>query len=138
MEITLPLASVPAGELSNEIMNHTLERYSHLFKVDMPINIDNFQRLLAQHPNQPFVNSVLDGFQNGFWPWANTHVGDYPDTLDESLGDPRGHDKLKFICEQRDKEISLGRFSESFGKELLPGMYSMPIRVVPKPHSDDF
>ena len=32
----------------------------------------------------------------------------------------------------------MGRFSKSFGKELLPGMYSMPIHVVPKPHSSDF
>ena len=50
----------------------------------------------------------------------------------------KGEDELKFICAQRDKEIELGRFSESFGKDLLPGMYSMPIHVVPKPHSSDF
>jgi len=29
-------------------------------------------------------------------------------------------------------------FSVSFGLDLLPGMYSMPIGVVPKPHSTDF
>ena len=137
-EIAQPLASVPASELANDIANHTLEHYPNLFKVDTPINVDNFQRLLARHPNRPFVDSVVDGFRNGFWPWADTHVGNYPDTLDESLGDPKGRDELKFICEQRDKEIASGRFSESFGKELLPGMYSMPIHVVPKPHSDDF
>ena len=28
-------------------------------------------------------------------------------------------------------------FSPSFGFELLPGMYSMPIHAVPKPHSVD-
>ena len=58
--------------------------------------------------------------------------------MDESLGNPKGEDELNFICEQRDKEITMGRFSESFGKELLPGMYRMPIHVVPKPHSSDF
>jgi hypothetical protein len=31
----------------------------------------------------------------------------------------------------------MGRFSYSFGRDLLPGMYSMPIHAVPKPHSTD-
>jgi hypothetical protein len=30
----------------------------------------------------------------------------------------------------------MGRYSESIGKDLLPGMYSMPIHTIPKPHSD--
>ena len=54
-----------------------------------------------------------------------------------SIGDPRNKKELDFICEQRDKEIKAGRFSESFGCNLMPGMYSMPIHAVPKPHSDD-
>jgi hypothetical protein len=57
--------------------------------------------------------------------------------LDESFGDPKDQRELDFICGQRDKEISMGRFSESFGESLLPGMYSMPIHAVPKPHSTD-
>jgi hypothetical protein len=64
--------------------------------------------------------------------------GEYPDTLDESLDDPKDPIQLDFICEQRDKEIEMGRFSPSFGHDLLPGMYSMPIHVVPKPHSTNF
>ncbi len=36
---------------------------------------------------------------------------------------------------QRDVEIEMGRFSESFGSELLSGMHSIPIGVVPKPRS---
>jgi hypothetical protein len=64
-------------------------------------------------------------------------MGEYPDTLDESLGDPKNKKESDFICEQRDKELSAGRFSESFGEDLLPGMYSMPIHAVPKPHSTD-
>jgi hypothetical protein len=83
------------------------------------------------------VKSVVNGFRNGFWPWADTRVGQYPYTLDESFGDPRDQREFDFICEQRDKEISAGRFSKSFGKDLLPGMYSMPIHAVPKPHSTD-
>ena len=137
-ETAQPLASIPDSELSNDVANHTLENYAHLFEVNTPIDVDNFQRLLERHPNPLFIESVVNGFQNGFWPWADTHIGDYPDTVDESLGDPKGEAELNFICEQRDKEIALGRFSKSFGKELLPGMYRMPNHVVPKPHSDDF
>jgi len=29
------------------------------------------------------------------------------------------------------------RFSPVFGPDLLPGMYSMPNGVIPKPHSSD-
>jgi hypothetical protein len=30
-----------------------------------------------------------------------------------------------------------GRFSSAFTHHLLPGMYSMPVYAVPKPHSSD-
>ena len=117
--------------------NKTINNHSHLFKIDTPIDVSMFERLLVRHPNPLFVKSVVDGLQNGFWPWADTHIGDYPDTLDENLGDPKGENELNFICEQRNKEIALGRFSENFGKELLPGMYSMPVHVISKPHLSD-
>ena len=42
-----------------------------------------------------------------------------------------------FICDQCLKERYKGYFSDSFGTDLLPGMYSMPIHSVPKPHSSD-
>ena len=136
-EIAQPLASIPDKECENCLANKTINNHPHLFKVDTPIDVSMFERLLVRHPNSLFVKSVVDGLRNGFWPWADTHIGDYPDMLDENLGDPKGENESNFICEQRDKEIALGRFSESFGKELLPGMYSMLVHVVPKPHSSD-
>jgi hypothetical protein len=42
---------------------------------------------------------------------------------------------VDFVREQRDVEVELGQFSPAFGPELLPGMHSMPIGVVPKPRS---
>ena len=136
-EIARPLASVPLSELNNVVANETINCHPDLFKVTTPINVDTLESLLVRHPNPPFVKSVLAGLRDGFWPWADTHIGEYPDTLDESIGDPSNQRELDFICEQRDKEIKMGRFSESFGEELLPGMYSMPIHAVPKPHSTD-
>jgi hypothetical protein len=41
----------------------------------------------------------------------------------------------RFVREQRDIKISLGQLSPYFGVNLLPGMFSMPIGIVPKPHS---
>lgn len=134
-EVVRPLASVPEIEFSNILACQTIDKHPGLFTVSNPIKVDNLESLLVRHPNPRFVKSVLDGFQDGFWPWADTHLGEYPDTLDKSLGDPRNKDELDFICRQRDKEIESGQFSESFGTELLPGMYSMPIHAVPKPHS---
>ena len=40
-----------------------------------------------------------------------------------------------FVCEQHDKEIKLGCFSSAFRVNLLPGMYTILIGIVPKPHS---
>jgi hypothetical protein len=136
-EVARPLARVPSREFNNALANDTIKRHSSLFEVSTPINVTNFERLLVRHPNRPFVDSVVEGLKNGFWPWADTQIGIYPDTLDESLGDPKNQIELNFICEQRDKEIKMGRFSPSFGQDLLPGMYSMPIHAVPKPRSTD-
>ena len=32
----------------------------------------------------------------------------------------------------------LNHFSKSFGPDLLPGMYAMPIHIIPKPYTDNF
>src|SRR6202522_835888 len=136
-EIAHPLPSVPLSEFTNQDAVKTIDQHPELFLVDTPINVSNLERLLARHPNRPFVESVINSFHTGFWPWANTRVGEYPYMVDETFGDPRDQDELNFICEQHDREISMGRFSESFGKDLLPGMYSMPIHAVPKPHLTD-
>jgi hypothetical protein len=121
-EIAKPLAAVPVGEFANILACRTINRHPGLFTVETPIDVDEFEGLLTHHPNPPFVKSVVNGFRNGFWPWADTGIGEYPDTLDESLGDPRDEKEFAFICKQRDKEIEAGRFSNSFGEDLLPGM----------------
>ena len=99
-EIAQPLASILNDEYSNAIANDTISNHPCLFKVGTPVDVDAFEQLLVQHPNPFFVNSVLDGLQNGFWSWADTCIGDYPDTLDKSLGDTKEENELNFICEQ--------------------------------------
>jgi hypothetical protein len=38
----------------------------------MPIQINILEQYLRSHPNQPLVQSVIAGFREGFWPWAET------------------------------------------------------------------
>ena len=51
---------------------------------------------------------------------------------------PKNAEEAAFLRNQRDKEVAAGRFSESFGSELLPGMYSSPIQAVEKKGSTDY
>jgi len=136
-ETASPLPAIPKSELMNPVVAKTINDNPHLFDIVTPIFVDQFEKLLESHPNQPFVISVCCGLCEGFWPWADTHIGEYPDTLDYSLPDPDNHDEAEFLRNQRDHEVFQGHFSESFGNKLLPGMYCMPIFAVPKPHSAD-
>ena len=72
----------------------------------------------------------------GFWPWANTQKDDYPDTWDYSDHPPKSEREAEFLRDQHDIEIAAGRYSESFGVDLLPGMYSTPVHAIPKPRSE--
>ena len=75
------------------------------------------------------------GLREGFWPYAKIDP-DAPKTFDYSKRDldDIGAAAVRDLCEE---EIKASRYSEPFGPDLLPGMYSQPIGVVPKPHSAD-
>ncbi|KAG0146622.1 hypothetical protein CROQUDRAFT_11476, partial [Cronartium quercuum f. sp. fusiforme G11] len=65
----VPLQSPPP--ISNDkTADYALRTFPHLFKIVCPINIAKLELLLNNHPNQPFVKSVLDGLHNGFWPMS--------------------------------------------------------------------
>jgi hypothetical protein len=136
-ETAKPLPQIPEAELANPVVTKTIAENPHLFDIVTPINVDRFEKLLLSHPNQPFVKSVCRGLREGFWPWADTHIDEYPDSLDLSFPIPDDVDEAQFLRDQRDHEIFKGRFSEAFGDKLLPGMYCMPIFAIPKPHSTD-
>jgi hypothetical protein len=136
-ETAHPLARPPQSEIDDSSATETIRTHSHLFKIVTPIRVDVFESYLQLHPNQPFVESVCAGLREGFWPWASVSKPGYPEINDESQLNPSDKEKLDILRSQRDIELEKGRFSESFGQELLPGMYSMPIYAVPKPHSTD-
>jgi len=60
-------------------------------------------------------------------------ANDAPDIWDNSACTIEGPN-LDFALSQCDEEITSDCLSPSFSSELLPGMYSMPIGVIPKPH----
>src|SRR5258705_331783 len=77
-----PLPHPPSSELSNVTANKMIRDNPDLFKITCNINIHRLAELLEDHPNQPFVQSVLVGLRKGFWPWAEPQDG-YPVTHDE-------------------------------------------------------
>jgi hypothetical protein len=124
-------------ETSNPIALKTITDNPNLFQVNTPINVDVFQSLLKSHPNPDFVKSICAGLCEGFWPWADTLRDSFPVTHDESRPTPSNKKHATFLCDQCLKERLKGYYLPSFGSELLPGMYSMPIHAVPEPHSVD-
>ncbi|KIO03784.1 hypothetical protein M404DRAFT_60351, partial [Pisolithus tinctorius Marx 270] len=128
-----PLPRPPAEEFENTAAVDTISSNSHLFRVVTPINVDLFEELLHEHPNPTFVQSVCCGLREGFWPYAHTHHWDWPSTWDNSHRPLKSVEEREFVSAQIEKEIAKDRFSESFGPNLLPGMYSMPIHAMPKP-----
>ncbi|KAH9857232.1 hypothetical protein C2E23DRAFT_900451 [Lenzites betulinus] len=133
-----PVPEVPKAVREDAVVNATLRAHPHLFKIVTPINVERFEELLQAHPNQAFVRSVTRSLREGFWPYADAKPDEYPDTWDERRPAPQDETAASFLRNQRDEEISLDRYSCAFGPALLPGMYSMPVHVVPKPHSSKF
>ena len=78
---------------------------------------------------------MCTSLREGFWPWARTLKEEYPVTWDFSNRPPKNEQEAIFLRAQRDTEIKAQRYSEGFGMDLLPGMYSTPIHAVPKPRS---
>ena len=136
-ETAAPLPRPPELEVSNPIYLRTIADNPTLFQVSTPIKVDVFESLLKDHPNPAFVKSVCAGLREGFWPWADTLNGGFPITHDETRPLPLNPEHASFIRDQCLKERLKGYYSEPFGTDLLPGMYSMPVHAVPKPHSSD-
>ena len=129
-----PVPSPPRNELENKVIRKTISKRPDLFGIVSPIKVDVFKKYLRDHPNKRFVKSVIRGLKYGFWPWADTSISSFPTTYDGSgqRSLVTDKDKAKFIKQQSQDEMKLGRWSKSFGKKLLPGMHSSPISAVPK------
>ncbi|KAG2064800.1 hypothetical protein BDR04DRAFT_967900, partial [Suillus decipiens] len=129
-----PLLRLPLLEFLNYEALNTISSHPDLFKIKTLIKVDVFQSMLesAGHPNPSFYLSVCEGLRHGFWPWADTHFGDYPTTWEEPTPIPSIEPEHIFLCDQISKEVHVGRYFPDFRPHLFPGMYSMLIHAVPK------
>ena len=98
-------------------------------KVETPFNVDKLESMLADHPNQPFVQSVMTGLREGFWPLDD---GEWKAELEEVIDNySTDEDDLNVISAFCDKERSVGRWSDELSdSELLPGMKISPMFVI--------
>ena len=138
-ETDKPLPRPPSNEFRPEVMK-TINRHPHLFKIVTPINIAAFEKCLRSHPNPSFVESVVAGLKEGFWPFANTRPAEsYPLRHDASRRPPKSQEQRQFLIDQCNTEMGFERYSQPFdARQLFPGMYSMPIHAVPKPGTAKF
>lgn len=136
-EICKPLPRPSPVDLRNKEALNTIATNPDLFAIISLINVNALKRLLKTHPNRPFVDSVLTGLREGFWPWADTATA--PEgPLDYNQPRDLPEAELKFIKGTCRTEYEAGRFSGAFGPNLLPGMVSEPLFAVPKPRSTKF
>ncbi|KAG8961706.1 hypothetical protein FRC05_005827 [Tulasnella sp. 425] len=134
-EVAPPIPAPPENELNNPVTIQTIRSYPHLFQIVTSINVDQLESYLQNHPNHPLVESIVSGFRDRFWPFTETEGRDIPVIVDMP-NQPFSDEQMEFVRMQRDEEVALGRYSSAFGPDLLPGMQTSPLGVVPKPHSN--
>lgn len=127
-ETAPPLPSPPQHLLNDPIIQASLLGAKHQIKVETPFNVDRLEAMLFDHPNQPFVKSVMTGLREGFWPLDD---GDW--SLEVEDQPPKNFisedDDLEALRTYRDKEVLAGRWSGPL-PTLLPGMKVSPMFVV--------
>ena len=70
VNVTIPMPSPPSlSSFTPEYLN-IIADHLELFKVVTPIDMECFDFLLSDHPNQAFVTSVVHMLREGAWPWA--------------------------------------------------------------------
>jgi hypothetical protein len=116
-----PLPSPPQRLLDDPVIQESIQSLGNAIKVDTPFDVKKFELLLTDHPNQPFVRSVMKGLREGFWPFDE---GDWKVELEEVVPDYASDpEDAEAIWAFRDCEIAAGWWSDSLeGSNLLPGM----------------
>ena len=127
---TVPLLLTPPQHLLDNLkIQEVLHSLSDAIKVKTPFNVNKFELLLTDHPNQPFVKSVMKGLHEGFWPFDK---GEWKVELEEVIPsydcDPND---AEAICAYCDWEITAGCWSASLeNTDLLPRIKVSPMFVV--------
>ena len=128
-ETASPLAFPPSHLLNDPDIQATLHEMRNHIRVETPFNVDRFETMLYDHPNQPFVKSVMNSLRYGFWPFDE---GDWKDDRDDSIQNYSSEElDLEAIRAFRDDEIQAHRWSDPISSNvLLPGMKLSPMFVI--------
>ncbi|KAF6753313.1 hypothetical protein DFP72DRAFT_1171100 [Ephemerocybe angulata] len=129
-EYASPLPSPPPSVIQDPRVARTITDHPHLFQIVTPIHVDDFENALTSHPNRPFCDSVVRSLRKGFWPFAAI-PDDYPLVYEAPQPEIEDEEQIRFLRDQRDIELSRGRYSDGF-RTLLDGMVRMPNFAVPK------
>lgn len=79
-ETAEPLATPPLHLINDPDIQSSLKVMRDHIRVDTPFNVNRFEAMLYDHPNQPFVRSVMDSLRYGFWPFDE---GNWKDDRDD-------------------------------------------------------
>lgn len=121
-----PLDLPPPIE-SNTRAKYALRQYKDLFSIECKVDAKMFAFILQDHPNQPFVKSVIEGLSNGFWP-----MSEVPPENTVFVTNHKICESFPGLLEAaRDEEVAEGRYSKGF-HTLLPGMKVSPLLLVSK------
>jgi hypothetical protein len=105
-ESTPPLLSPPQHLLDDPKLQESIHSLGDAIKVETPFNVDKFELLLADHPNQLFVQSVMQGIREGFWPFDE---GEWKIELEEVIPNyASSAEDAEAIHAFRDHEIAAG------------------------------
>ncbi|KAF9501190.1 hypothetical protein BDN71DRAFT_1360558, partial [Pleurotus eryngii] len=122
-----PLPSPPEHLLEDCVISHAIDLAGDRIRVNTPFDIDKLERQLSDHPNQPFIQSVIKGLRDGFWPLDE---GEWKTSNHVEVENYATSEKdLEVIRNSRDKEVALGCWSEGFNT-LEDGMVVSPLFVV--------
>ncbi|KZT10481.1 uncharacterized protein LAESUDRAFT_734877 [Laetiporus sulphureus 93-53] len=115
----MPITNPPAHLLADSAIKVALEACKDHIRVDTPFNVDKLERILFDHPNPLFVQSIMHGLRHGFWPPDD---GEWKVEMEEVfknyLADSPDIDAIRAF---QDKELSAGRWSSELS-QLLPDM----------------
>ena len=76
------MPSPPQHLLDDPVIQESIQSLGDKIRVDTPFDVDKFELLLTDHPSQPFVQSVMKGLCEGFWPCDE---GDWKVKLEEVI-----------------------------------------------------
>jgi hypothetical protein len=89
--------------------------------------VDKLEAMLRSHPNRLFIDSVMKGLREGFWPLDE---GKWKLELEEVPENYAMEDvDLEAIRAFRDRECGAGRWSSEVSS-LLPGAKVSPLFVI--------